>query len=133
MAWFEVLGPYSGLPVRVREQDVGRAVKDEEGRVFYLMKKGVGSGYYGSTTRFGGEQEEAKYEAMLAKGEHARRVAEERHAEAVGPKAAGRCGCKSGCESGCKACKVVVVLVLLAGVAAAAVYVTGPWWLKLWG
>ena len=26
--------PFSGKPVKIRDQDVGRAVKDEEGRIF---------------------------------------------------------------------------------------------------
>ena len=55
-----VNGPYSGQPVKVRDQDVGRAVKDEEGRVFYVLQKSDGSGYYGAMTRAGGAKDEAR-------------------------------------------------------------------------
>jgi hypothetical protein len=48
-----VNSPFSGNPVKVRDQDVGRAVKDEEGRIFYVLEKSDGSGHYGSITRSG--------------------------------------------------------------------------------
>ncbi len=43
--------PYSGKPVKVREQDVRRAVRDEEGRIFYVLPRPDGSGFVGSKTR----------------------------------------------------------------------------------
>ena len=43
--------PYSGKPVKVREQDVRRAVRDEEGRIFYVLPRPDGSGFFGSKTR----------------------------------------------------------------------------------
>lgn len=55
-----VNGPHSGLPVKVRDQDVGRAVKDEQGRIFYVLPKSDGSGYYGAMTRAGGTKDEAR-------------------------------------------------------------------------
>ena len=55
-----VLSPFSGRPVKVRDQDVGRAVKDQEGRIFYVIKKSDGSGYYGAPTRAGGPKDEAR-------------------------------------------------------------------------
>ena len=33
-----ILSPYSGKPVKVREQDLGRAIRDEQGRVFYIVE-----------------------------------------------------------------------------------------------
>jgi hypothetical protein len=60
--------PYSGKPVKVREQDIGRAVRDEEGRIFYLVQRADGSGYYSAMTRKGSAREEEAYDAMAAKG-----------------------------------------------------------------
>lgn len=55
-----VLSPHSGEAVKVRDQDVGRAVKDREGRIFYVLEKSDGTGYYGAMTRAGGEREEQR-------------------------------------------------------------------------
>jgi hypothetical protein len=44
----------------VRAQDAGRALRDEAGRVFYVLPARRG-GYYGSTTRTGGPAEEERY------------------------------------------------------------------------
>ena len=62
-----VHSPFSGRPVKVRDQDVGRAVRDEEGRIFYVLVKSGGEGHYGAITRAGGEKDEARYDQMLAK------------------------------------------------------------------
>lgn len=61
-----VRSPHSGHPVKVREQDVGRAVRDEQGRVFYVVKRASGDGYYGSTTRVGSPAAEKQYDEMPA-------------------------------------------------------------------
>ncbi len=61
-----VFSPHSGRPVKVRDQDAGRAVRDEEGRIFYVLPKSDGSGHYGALTRAGGVKEEQRardYEA----------------------------------------------------------------------
>ena len=42
-----VNSPYSGESVKIRDQDVGRAVKDRDGKVFYVLPRSDGSGYYG--------------------------------------------------------------------------------------
>ena len=55
-----VLSPHNGEPVKVRDQDVGRAVKDREGRIFYVLEKSDGTGYYGAMTRAGGDREEQR-------------------------------------------------------------------------
>ena len=34
-----IFSPHSGNQVKVRDQDAGRAVKDEEGRIFYVLPK----------------------------------------------------------------------------------------------
>jgi len=59
-----VNSPHSGRPVKVRDQDVGRAVKDEEGRIFYVLPKSDGSGHYGALTRAGGERDEQRAAEM---------------------------------------------------------------------
>jgi hypothetical protein len=63
-----VLSPYSGTAVSVREQDVGRAVRDGEGKVFYVLPRIGGQGYYASKTRSGGEAEERNYQEIEARG-----------------------------------------------------------------
>jgi FKBP-type peptidyl-prolyl cis-trans isomerase len=62
-----VRSPFSGQPVKIRDQDVGRAVRDEEGRVFYVVPFVDGSGFYGSPTRHGGPKEEDRYRRQLDK------------------------------------------------------------------
>lgn len=62
-----VNSPYSGLPVKVRDQDVNRALRDEEGRVFYAVPRSDGSGYYGSPTRQGSAKDEQRAAELAAK------------------------------------------------------------------
>ena len=61
-----IYSPHSGRPVMVREQDVGRAVRDDSGRVFYVLQKQDGGGHYGSRTRIGGAEQEQHAAAMAA-------------------------------------------------------------------
>ncbi|MEM1445628.1 MAG: FKBP-type peptidyl-prolyl cis-trans isomerase [Planctomycetota bacterium] len=83
-----VLSPYSGRPVKVRDQDVGRAVRDEEKRVFYVVARPEeapvappespsGGTHYASLTRHGSEKDLARYDALVSKGA----VLEEHRAE----------------------------------------------------
>ncbi len=65
-----VLSPFSGRPVKVRDQDVGRAVRDEEGRIFYIVEKADGSGYYAAPTRKGTAKDEQRYAELEAKTAH---------------------------------------------------------------
>lgn len=62
-----VNSPYSGQPVKIRDQDIGRAVRDEENRVFYALPRSDGSGYYTAPTRQGGPKDEARYDGMAIK------------------------------------------------------------------
>lgn len=84
-----VLSPYSGRPVKVRDQDVGRAVRDEEKRVFYVVARPddaeaapaddpTDGTHYASLTRHGSEKDLARYDALVTKGA----VLEEHRAEA---------------------------------------------------
>lgn len=86
-----VLSPYSGRPVKVRDQDVGRAVRDKEGRVFYVVDRAnpeaqhegdepapevpvahaddpTGGTHYASLTRHGSAKDRDRYDALVAKG-----------------------------------------------------------------
>ncbi len=65
--------PFTGRPVKIREKDVGRAVTDEDGGIFYVFPKKDGSGYYGAPTRAGGERDEeraARNEARAKGSKH---------------------------------------------------------------
>lgn len=56
-----VRSPYSGRPVKVRDQDINRAVRDEQGRVFYVIQRSDGQGYYSAPTRHGSDKDEQHY------------------------------------------------------------------------
>ncbi len=75
--WIEVRSPHTGRPVRLREKDVGRTVRDGDGNIFYALECADGNGHYGSLTRVGGEEQERKYFEMIEKEEHAKNVADE--------------------------------------------------------
>ena len=62
-----VNSPYSGRPVKVRDQDLERAVRDEEGRVFYVVPRASGEGHYAALTRKGSAKDEQRYDAMATK------------------------------------------------------------------
>ncbi len=59
--------PYSGRPVKIRDQDIGRAVRDEEDRIFYVVARASGKGYYAAPTRKGSDKDEQRYDAMQQK------------------------------------------------------------------
>jgi len=60
-----ILSPYSGKPVKVRDQDVGRAIRDEEGRIFYIVND-EGGDIYAAMTRKGSEKDLARYQKMVS-------------------------------------------------------------------
>ncbi|MFI4860086.1 MAG: FKBP-type peptidyl-prolyl cis-trans isomerase [Phycisphaerales bacterium JB063] len=60
-----ILSPYSGKPVKVRDQDVGRAIRDEEGRIFYIVDTADGQGQYASMTRKGSDKDEERYRKIV--------------------------------------------------------------------
>ena len=70
--WIDIHSPHSGRIVRVRDKDVGRSVRDEEGKSFCVRQRASGEGHYASLTRQGGPKEEARYDEMLAKEETAK-------------------------------------------------------------
>ena len=55
-----ILSPYSGRPVKVREQDLGRALRDEQGRVFYIVEDPE-HGRYAARTRKGSPKDLERY------------------------------------------------------------------------
>jgi len=59
MGYIQVNSPYDNNPVKVLEKDIGRAVKDGEGRTFYVLPKSDGSGYFGAISRADPGKEEA--------------------------------------------------------------------------
>ena len=73
-----VNSPFSGQPVKIRDQDVGRAVRDEAGRIFYAVPRSDGNGFYGSPTRHGSPKDEQRYLDVAAKGHVARTTGAER-------------------------------------------------------
>ncbi len=58
-----LLSPYSGRPVVVREQDLGRAIRDEQGRVFYVVEDPE-HGRYASMTRKGSAKDLDRYRLL---------------------------------------------------------------------
>lgn len=67
-----VNSPYDGSPVKVRDQDLERALRDGEGRIFYAVKRSDGQGYYGALTRKGSDKDEQRYLEMIEKMKTAR-------------------------------------------------------------
>ncbi|MEO0475592.1 MAG: hypothetical protein AAF085_06430, partial [Planctomycetota bacterium] len=61
-----ILSPYSGRPVKVREQDLGRALRDEEGRIFYIVEDPE-HGRYAARTRKGSPKDLERYREIEAK------------------------------------------------------------------
>ena len=117
-----VHSPHSGRPVKVREQDAGRAVRDEAGRIFYVLPKADGSGSYGSRTRSGGGAEEQHAATMAAAGP-------DRESDAPTPPAHDATGRKRSTHRG----KLVVLMLFI--VLAVLVYLFSPYgpynWKKL--
>ncbi|WP_428387577.1 hypothetical protein [Mucisphaera sp.] len=64
----KVRSPHSGVEVVIRREDVGRALRDESGRVFYVVEREDGAGCYGSKTRVGSAAE-AERAAAWDRGE----------------------------------------------------------------
>ena len=79
----EVLSPFSGRPVKVRPQDVGRAVRDEAGRLFYVLPRPDGSGYYSAPSRAGGQRDIDRYDRYLHRMAGAKQVAEGRSRDQI--------------------------------------------------
>ena len=109
MPTIEILGPFSGRPVKVRPEDVGKAVRDEENRIFYVLQRPDGSGYYSAPSRAGGERDIARYDKYLERTSGAKKATKE--AEVQHTRAA-----KKRSDIG-KLVKMLIVVALLAALA----------------
>lgn len=105
-----VYSPYSGRPVKVRDQDVGRAVRDEDNRIFYVVPRSWGEGYYAAPTRKGSEKDEQRYLDLEKKIEQSEEQAELQMAPVRDA---------TGKRRRSKLVPLLVVLIVLAGVVAA--------------
>lgn len=120
-----ILSPYSGRPVKIREHDLGRALRDEQGRVFYVVEDSE-HGRYAARTRKGSDKDLRRYrqiEAGVAKLDDAPHVddgASRQVHDATGSKRRNPVGLV-----------VVLVIVAIAVAAAGYVYVSRPAWLGL--
>lgn len=105
--------PFSGKPIKVRDEDIGRAIRDEEKRIFYVVERPDGNGYYAAPTRAGGPKDIERYEKIMAKavagGGHSREVQAQNAHDATGRKRANKRG-------------KLVILLLFIFVAAVAYY-----------
>jgi hypothetical protein len=86
----EVRSPHTGQPVRIRDEDIGRTVRDPSGNIFYVLRSADGEGYYASVTRTGGDQAEQTYRQRLETGNWPRKPAVEQPADAAVYDATGR-------------------------------------------
>ena len=64
---FVIHSPFDGTPVKIRDQDIGRAIRDKENRIFYVIPNSSGEGYYSAPTRQGGLKDEQRYARMMEK------------------------------------------------------------------
>lgn len=113
-----VHSPHDGQEVKVRDQDLERAIRDSEGRIFYAVKRSDGQGYYGSFTRKGSDKDEQRYLDMLEKTQRAREVGAERSAKQIHD--------ATGRSSGPGVLRWVLLLVVAALIAAVTWYFVRP-------
>ncbi len=85
-----VYSPFNSQPVKIRDEDVGRAVRDGEGRIFYALPKSDGSGYYGAPTRTGNPKDEQRALELEAKLASQGAYVKQTHAVAAAHDATGR-------------------------------------------
>jgi FKBP-type peptidyl-prolyl cis-trans isomerase len=113
-----VHSPHDGQAVKVRDQDLERAIRDREGRIFYAVKRSDGQGYYGALTRKGSAKDEQRYLDMLEKMQRARDVGAQRSAQQIHD--------ATGKPSGPGALRWVLLLIVVALIAAVSWYVVQP-------
>lgn len=117
-----ILSPYSGRPVKVRDQDLERALRDEEGRIFYVVQGDDGKGYYASMTRKGSEKDQERYRKLDEKGavvdQRAKETVQQLH-DATGTKRRNPVGI------------MLLLLIVLALAGGGYVYLQHPEWLGL--
>ena len=119
-----ILSPYSGRPVKVREQDLGRALRDEQGRVFYIVEDPE-HGRYAARTRKGSPKDLERYREIEANA--AKLDSDPDRPAATNLQAHDATGKKRRNPVGL----LVVVLLLTAFAALGYVYLNHPEWLGL--
>jgi hypothetical protein len=113
-----VKSPYSGRPVKVRDQDIERAVRDEEGRVFYVVPRPDAEGYYAAPTRKGSPKDLERYDKMQLRAAQVQEQVDEQHRavhDATGKRRARPLA------------RLITLLVLLAALAGGG-YAAYQWW-----
>ncbi len=110
---FVIHSPFDGTPVKIRDKDIGRAIRDKENRIFYVIPNSNGEGYYSAMTRQGGLKDEQRYARMMEKSATTNQIVREE--VATMQDATGRARGKGRGK--------LVLLVLIIIVAAAAYYV----------
>ncbi len=113
-----VYSPHSGRPVKVRDQDLGRAVRDEENRVFYVVPRSDGEGYYAALTRQGSPKDEQRYDKLEKRTAE---VQDQVHQQAAAVHDA------TGRKRARPVARLLSLLILL-GVLLAAGYFAWHWW-----
>ncbi len=125
MSYMNINSPYSGDPVKIRTTDIGRAVKDTEGRIFYVLPRSDGKGYYSSITRKGGPREEQQFLAMEAKTSRSLDVGQERSQQQIAQRKGGESSAGRALR---KLINLIITLAILAGLGYAAywAFTAGP-------
>jgi len=113
-----VHSPHDGQEVKVRDQDLQRAIRDSEGRIFYAVRRSDGQGYYGSFTRKGSDKDEQRHLSMLEKTQKARETGAERSAQQVHD--------ATGKPSGSGVMRWIILWVVAALIAAVSWYLVKP-------
>jgi hypothetical protein len=109
MGTIEVLNPFDSRPVKVRPQDVGKAMRDKRGRIFYVLARPDGSGYYTAPSKAGGQRDIERYDHAVARTSRTKEFAQERVAQPPVRRAGGALG---------RIVRVLVILAVIAGLAA---------------
>jgi len=100
-----VISPFTGEQIKVRPQDVGKAVEDRMNHKFYVLERPDGSGYYAAPTKAGGRRDIDKYDAMLAKADRAKSTGRQRSQVQI--------DAARGSRSGNKMKLVLLVIILI--------------------
>ena len=115
-----VLSPHDGTPVKLRDQDLGRAVRDAQQRIFYVLPRPDGSGHYAALTRAGGTKDLQRYDEMLTKTQQVRENVHEQVAAVTTAKAHDARGKRRG-----KPLRWFLLLLILLGAAAGTAWYLG--------
>ena len=113
-----IKSPYSGRLVKVRDQDLGRAIRDEEGRVFYVVPRPDGDGHYAALTRKGSPKDLERYDKLEARAAEVQAMVDAQH-QAVHD--------ATGRKRARPLARLIALLLILAALAGGG-YVAYEWW-----